>query len=127
MHEPDGWSGGSGDEPVCGVDWFDAYACTRWMGGRLPTEAEWLVAARYLLAAPCSTEDTVPSVLDWEWCGDYHGRRFPSSTTWTRNPAGPCAGDARVLRAVGVGTKNRSRGFPQLRHKGLGFRCAINY
>jgi iron(II)-dependent oxidoreductase len=34
------------NRPVMEINWFEAAACCAWMGGRLPTEAEWECAAR---------------------------------------------------------------------------------
>jgi formylglycine-generating enzyme required for sulfatase activity len=47
-HRPKYWSAPfrrPATRPVCGVDWWDAWAYAKWAGKRLPTESEWEAAA----------------------------------------------------------------------------------
>ncbi|MGQ9662087.1 MAG: formylglycine-generating enzyme family protein [Kiritimatiellia bacterium] len=88
-HEPKGWSipGLSGDDqPVVGVDWFDAYAYAKWVGKRLPTEAEWEKAARGMDGRKFPWGDSPPSECAIN-CED--GRRFLAAEMDRQNPPKP--------------------------------------
>ena len=43
--DPDQYPKGLGDHPVTYVSWFAAKAFSEWVGGRLPSGAEWMIAA----------------------------------------------------------------------------------
>lgn len=86
-HEPKLWRDpryNQPDQPVVGVDWYDAHAFLRWIGKRLPTADEWERAAR-------------SSDHRWYPWGD----RF--------DPSGTVVLESRATRPARVGSAERDR------------------
>jgi iron(II)-dependent oxidoreductase len=64
------YKAGKEDHPVVGVSWYEASAFARWVGKRLPTDAEWVKAASW----PVFAESRQPVQRRFPW-GDAMDRK----------------------------------------------------
>jgi ergothioneine biosynthesis protein EgtB len=78
-----------GAEPVCHISYYEADAFARWSGGRLPTEAEWEIAAAGAPVEGNFVEDEVLHPLPADGSDVPMRQLFGDVWEWTASPYVP--------------------------------------
>lgn len=92
FHARQDWAAASSseldDHPVVNVSWWDAFVFSRWMGARLPSEAEWEYACRAGSTSRYWSGDGSPDLERVGWIFGNAGERTHEVAALPANPWG---------------------------------------
>jgi len=91
------------DEPVCHISYYEADAYARWVDKRLPTEAEWEIAARMLpLTGHFREQDILhPTATNADAGSQTLAQMYGDVWEWTQSPYLPYPGYRTPKGAIG--------------------------